>query len=389
MPDRRGFITVSKPPLEVFEEGHSVFQQDNMYEGATPGELFDRTDYPEEGDMLTYYYEHAFPMKGEPYPTAVDAIQAPKKLIMATFQFARRHFLLFGFFLLLPNFITRRYVKSLLEFYLNNYVSAVISPNFLAPKRWCRSVREILRAGKKVVEDYSGTLKEYLMPGLKAFASTLQWDNAHRYRFQDVAGEVNKEAFMQTPSKEIQRLVMIQVSRERGWYGEKARYFVVGWVLRMVLLLKPSVKKFLKEFVQELNLDEVKLDEGDEYHNLLRPDYDVHGWPIEHRQKRYLKIYDEYVKANPTRIQEGKNRKEQGMAFANMKMHLEQEPGIPFMLFIVMPGDKQSTVKMVETKLSLEHPQLKESCVKILEGGGAGTKDIADKEAVERKELKQ
>ena len=365
---QRSFITVSKPPLGVFAAG-SVNSQEYEDEGnALPGQLYDRTDYPEEGDMLTYYYDHPLPMKGEPYPAAVDAIQAPKKLIMGAVSFAKRHYILCGIFIALPNFITRRYWKSVLEFFFKNYVMGMIYPHFLIDKRYCRSVREIRRAGQKVINEQCGDLKDQIIPLLESFASTMQWDNAHRYRFQDITEELNKEAFAKNPSKEINRLVHIQVSRERGWHEAKGRYFVVGWAVRYLMFFKPAVKKFAIAFVNELNIEEVKLDKDDDYYNFLRPDYDIHGWPMELRQKKYLKIYNKYAKENPARLQEGHDKREQWVSFERLKQATLTEKGFVFMVFVAMRDGNKSMVKMIETQLSIDNPSLKDSVRRILDG---------------------
>lgn len=395
----RSFITVTKPPLEVFESGDVMASQEAMYEGATPGEYFDRTEYPEEGDMLTYYYEHAFPMKGEPYPSAVDAIQAPKKFIMATMRFVKHHFILSGVVLMLPKLILLPYVRSVLKYYCDEYINGVIRPHYLARKRYCRSCRELLRAGEKVIESYIaskiekpgvfgrlfrsraksfwGGFRESMVTFLKAFVMTLQWDNSHRYRFQDVFGEIDKDAFMKNPAKEMRRLVIVQVSRERGWHDDKARYFVVGWVVRMVFFFKPAVRRLVVDFIREVDIDEVKLDEADEYHNLLRPDYDIHGWPIEDRQRRYIRIREAYLAENPGRLEKGMERRHQAVSFATLKSQLEREEGVPFMMFIVMPDGERSTIKMVETRFSIENPKLRDACRRILDGEGAHSKEDA------------
>ena len=372
--EERSFITVKKPPLDVFATNSAESQANEDKGESIPGALYDRTDYPEDGDMLTYYFDHAFPMKGEPYPDAVDAILSAKKLFIKTAKFMTKHYVLSATLFLLPNVITRRLWKSLIQQYVIEFAYDMTLPHALVDKRYCRSVRELRRAGLKVVDEKYSADKNILVPFLETFASIMQWDNAHRYRFQDVAGELDKNAFEKNPSKEINRLVHIQVSRERGWHETKGRYVIAGAAMRFLMFFNPYVKRLLKDLVRETNLDEVKLDEGDDYHNLMRPDYDVHGWPMELRQNKFLKIRDEYYKNNPTRMQSGQDKYEQWTSFENLKRAVLKENGIPFILFAAIRHGNQSLVKMIETTLSLNNPSLKVAAKNIFDGQGSPKK---------------
>ena len=356
---------VSKPPPEAFEAESARLQDNELV--AVPGEYFDRMEYPEEGDMLVHYFDHPYPFKGQPYPQAVDAIQAPKKLMMGTARFARRHFILAGLFLVLPGFITDRYIISLSEFYLESYVGGMLRPHRLAPKRYCRSAREVARAGAVVIQRVSDKWRKLVQAVIDIIVAVFQWDNAWRFRGQDAAGELNKESFYKNPSKEIARLMKIEVQRERGWHEDKGRALLAGQALRFVMFFRPSVKKFLVDFIKELNLDEVKLDEADDYHNLCRPDYDVHGWPIELRQKKYLKAIQEYREAYPERLQKGVDRIEQVRMLTAIQHHIMKQDGFPLMVFFAVPEGEKTRVNVAETELLRKYPKLRDSCIELVQ----------------------
>ena len=393
--ESRDFITVARPPASIFEND-TVQLQASEGEGVQ-GELFDRMEYPgacpnacahcsaEGYGILAHFYDHAYPTKGQPYPQAVDAIQAPKKMFMGLAKFIKHHFLFSAFVLLLPNFLTKGIFKSLIRFFFYDYVMGAIKPYcFLAENRYCRSVRELRRAGFKVTSSLKtdDDTKDLLRCLLIALSNILEWDNAHRYRWQDIfGGEFNKEAFLKNPSKEISRLIPVQVGRERGWYDDKSRWGMIGFSLKLALMFSPFAKNLIKEFIKEVNLDEIKMDEGDEYHNLLRPDYDIHGWPQELRQKKFLAIRDKHIKENPDRIAEGNRARSRAESAAQANIYMQREKGVPFLLFFICPvKDGLSQVKMVETKFSLDNPKLKETCLEIIQGRGKTAQEL-EKEA--------
>ena len=111
------------------------------------------------------------------------------------------------------------------------------------------------------------------------------------------------------------------------------------------------------------------MDEADEYHNFVRPDYDIHGWPIEVRQKMYLKAITQYRQNNPQRIEEGSRQRQRSESAAQVQLHMQREKGVPYILFFVVPkGDGISQVKMMETKFSLDNPKLKGAALEIIQG---------------------
>ena len=369
----RDFITVARPPANVFEQ--STIQLQASESDGVQGEYFDRMDYPEEGGIYAYFYDHAYPTKGQPYPQAVDAIQAPKKMIMGGARFIRTHFILSAFVFILPKVLTRKAFKSFVRYFIYDYVMGAIKPYcFLDEKRYCKSVKEIRRAGFKTVESLKtdDDLKDLLRCLLIMISNIFEWDNAHRYRLQDIfGGELNKELFFKNPGKEVTRLSILQVGRERGWHDDKNRWFMMSKALRLVLWLIPFVKHLLFEFVKEIDLDKVKMDEADEYHNFLRPDYDIHGWPIEIRQRKFIKIRDEYNKKNPGRFQEGVASRQRIESSSQVQLMMHRDGGVPFLLFFITNKEKNiSQVKMLETKFSVDNPKLKTVCLEILQGKG-------------------
>lgn len=364
--------TIVKPPIDVFDDYSAMTQKHEESVGSNY--VFDRVDYPDEGGMLVYYYDHPFPAKGNPFPAAVDAIHVPKKLFKSIATFFYVHKFLAVLVLITPNFILKRFVNTFMKQSVGGFAYAVLAPYFLLPNRYCKMVREIRRAGFKVADSYEGDWKKYFTQITVILASVLEWDNAWRYRVQDILGDLNKEAFIKNPSKEIHRLLILEVQRERGWVENKGRFLAMGQALRMALIFKPIVKRVIVEFVKELNIDEVKLDEADDYYCFLRPDYDIHGWPFEQRQRKAITLITEYRKNNPERTSKTQTSNQQKVqVFDAMKTTVLQDKGFPLIMFYAVQDDKvredgkmNIVVKKMETITLQQNPELKKVCTEVM-----------------------
>lgn len=363
--EQRNFITVAKPPPEVFVENSFGYQE--HLERPVQGNLFEKVEYPESGGIFVHYYDHPFPTKGQPFPEAVDATNMAKKFIRSHMHFASHHPILIAIFLS-PTLVSNRYVAFILGEYIRSNTYDMIAPYLLADNRWCRSGREILRAGLHAIDAVKSRWSQHYIFILKVIVSVWEWDNAYRYRGQDIFGELNKEAFFANPFAEIGRLMTLQVRRERGWFEDKGKAIAFGRVLRTAFLFSPELRKLLMAFVQEVNIEEVKLDQSDDYYNLFRPDYDVHGLPIELRQRKAAEILNQYYQEFPNRRQEGMERVEQEKIMQALNGHIQEVCGMPVIMFYATREglDGKVNVKLVETKLSKSNPHLRESCRLLL-----------------------
>lgn len=165
------------------------------------------------------------------------------------------------------------YLKWNWESYLN-FIWNAWADVYMDCDRYSQPVREVYR----VME---GKLRDII-------CAILEFDTAYRYRFQDIVGELNKEAFEKNPLKEIKRLADILFERE--WHGDngigKFKKYIpyLIWYLR----LNPKLVSKLKEIVRELNVEEIKLSKEDIYWtNSGYEDYNFRGLSSEIRLKEY------------------------------------------------------------------------------------------------------
>jgi hypothetical protein len=105
------------------------------------------------------------------------------------------------------------------------------------------------------------------------FSTMLEYDNAYRYRVQDIFSETTKSQLLASPIKEIKRLLEIYTVRQGGYLGgkndmvNKFRYVAMG--LR-VILLHPKIKKVFKISLSEIDVRKLGFDEADRYWVCIR-----------------------------------------------------------------------------------------------------------------------
>lgn len=343
------------PPMDVFAN-KSLLAQNSF--GAI-GEMH-KVEYPDEGDIFVHHIGYKYPSRGFPYPEAVLSVHIAKKMIMATAVFVRRHYIFSALFVLLvPNFIT----KSLMQIF-GEHIDSVLSIYRLEERRHAKAVRELIRAGRVVAESRRGWLRNIILLFTGMLASMLQWDNSYLWRFQDVFVEIIKDAFIKNPSKEIERIYNLALSRD---LSGGIRFKTLGGPLRALLFLKPGLKSILIDFVKEVNMDEIKMDESDEYNALGKSDYSIHGWPIQSRFDRRVAVDKEYRDTHKGEIEEQIIHNQQLQVLADMQAFITHKRGAPLYVFYAVEDENGNTrVDKIETPLATNNPMLKKKCLDII-----------------------
>ena|SRR3990167_549267 len=366
--EQRIFMTVEKPPLEFFRGEGAQLQKSG--EETVSGQHFDRIEYPEDGGIYAHYYDHPYPTKGQPFPEAVQAILTPKKLLRVVIYSIKAHPVVFSVIFLLPGFITRRFAKTFLDHVVRSTGHVIVRPYLFDkddPKRYCVSAREIRRSMYAAADKMRSRWKEYYQYFIDMIVAVWEWDNAWRYRGQDGFGELNKSEFLRNPAKEILRICTLMVQRERGWHDDKGKIMATGQALKFVLFFMPEIRKFLVEFVKEVDLDKIKMDEADEYHNLMRPDYDIHGTPMEYRQQKWQQIYNKYQSEHSDRIRQGMAKVRQMQEMMALQQEFTKHDGLPFIIVFLTQEGGQTKLGLVETQMSVKNKNLREDTIKLLE----------------------
>lgn len=281
---------VMMPKSNVFEGKHAI-------EGSimTPGykfPVYDRTEYPPEGGIYVYYKGMPYPRKGFPFPEGIFANDMMKRISLTMIRSIGTKEMLLPILgmAVLPWKIKIRIVNNFLFQYLR--ISQWIhSACYLKEDRYsnpCRSIRQLVRVF--LVE--AGIKADIADSAAKVFATIIEYDDAYRYRIEDIFSETSKTALYEQPIREIHRLVKIFIEREQYENVQKTVNAINFMVT--IALLHPRIRKAFKKAVSNLTPDQFKwlqLDNADRYHVLLRGDYKFTGRTFEQRKKIFVDFH--------------------------------------------------------------------------------------------------
>lgn len=138
-------------------------------------------------------------------------------------------------------------------------------------------------------EHYSQPVKEirrvlkgkYDQNLVDAFTLVLEYDSAYRYRFQDLVVGYNRNNGI---VKEVMIMVDKIIERENPPHS-KEKWAKFRTPIRLLTFI---FRKRIKQFFDELNLDEIKLSKEDTYFLCLYNIYNCNGWDWDKKQE-YLK----------------------------------------------------------------------------------------------------
>lgn len=279
------------PPVQIFEFNSTPEQKKDELPVAS---ILNRpalsADFPTSGGTYVYHEGDKWPVKGWPFKEAVFAANTVKRAILNTIKFVgsspARYFI--GLFFILPKFIQKKIMRSALEQFTeySNHVysnwGVYIKPNFM-----CDCAREISRVGLQMAG-----LDETSQRLVKSICMILEYDDAYRYRFQDIVGETSKEQLKKNLSKELVRLVEIARIRDEKGTGPKMQHLkeVLPFILRL-----PGIKETILTFLDHADLNKLKLDEIDSYRCLIWGDYEFGGRSFKDRLEERIRIDKEWI----------------------------------------------------------------------------------------------
>lgn len=211
-------------------------------------------------DGLFLYFKGAeFPMKVIANPEALHATNIMKAIFIEVF--ANR-----------PSF---KSIESTLSSF-NRIGMKVMSPYILKDQYMTVQCRELRSISYNFV--FSLTSNAIIAGQFSQIVSHLiEYDNAYRLRFIDIASEASQQALFASPRKEIKRLFDIMCVREvqhKGMVTNKIKRFVSFISLA---LLYPKVGRAFKYAVWKANFENLTYDNIDAYWAFLREDYDFKG----------------------------------------------------------------------------------------------------------------
>ena len=232
-------------------------------------------DFPKVGGIHSKMEGHPQPYRGFPYVEFVDAIDGVKKLTKYFFQ--RLHYIVRNISLDKKDeaekvwWLHEKLISAL--FYS---IYRVIERHKIIPERYSQPVREIHRILTEMADMAQVERGENgILMFRDVFCMYLEFDNAYRFRFQDLMEDLDKEQGTTDPGREIKRLYELNIERElEPELKEKQTQY--RDFLSFLFSLS-GYKELASEFFKRLNIDEIKLSKEDKYWCAPRREYHFGG----------------------------------------------------------------------------------------------------------------
>lgn len=231
-----------------------------------------RVEFPEGSGPLTFMENYKYPYKGFPFYEFVDKIDVIKK-ISRSLQSGIFHGLKgknkFVLYLLIP--FVPLFGRNI--FWAFTYSFHRLIERFrIKPQMYCTSVKEVHRAWSKDRDGESAKTKDLRFMLRDIECMILEYDNAYRFRMQDILPHLDKEALRADPIAEICRLLDIEISREL-LEEKKDSWRLLQMFAKYFMRYDKELLKIFVDLLLEVDLTKVALDEGDIEFASKRKDY--------------------------------------------------------------------------------------------------------------------
>jgi len=213
-----------------------------------------------------------YPCKGNTPPEALFACNQAKRLFIEGIRVLGVWSLLIGW-------------RKLLKAYID--ISwKIMSPYILKYEYMTEVGQEIQDITQNFLEQLD-VPKDQATQFAQIFSHLIEYDNAYRYRVEDIMSESRQKDFIRNPRKEIKRLMNILSRRDSPGVADK---FVSIAKLLSLTLLVPVIKKTLRSVLEYSNWEKLQADKIDRYWMSMRKDYKFEGLTNEERKAKYSKL---------------------------------------------------------------------------------------------------
>jgi len=283
-------VGIPYPPDDIFKFKRTrVNPSEDVWGRGSVTYIPVKADYLKGKGTFVHYVGTAFPSRCVAPVQAIHATNTTKRILISAFKVLsmREAFLPLSMLILMGKKRRTRLIQKSCE-QVVALAEITVYPYYLEDDYYCPLAQEI----RKFVKNFLcslGVQEEVASKCGEVIGMMFEYDNAYRFRIQDIAGETTKEALLNDFPQEIERLLNILASREVIPQGEVAERFRSGAKILKYIWYTPLRWKF-KKAMEELDIERCRMEEGDEYHTLLFGDYNVKGRNIEER----LKVYENY-----------------------------------------------------------------------------------------------
>lgn len=234
-------------------------------------QALEKVEFPEEGGVLTYMEGHSYPYRGFPFFEFVDKIDLIKKVSRASlsglYHSLKKTNRLWFLTLIPAIWISKSLVRT------GVYVFYRIVERFrLKSKMYCQALRELYRAFSIPKENELVSQQELRFRLRDLICMVLEFDNAYRFRLQDILEELNKDNAKKNFLKELDRLLSIMQTREVG-QDIKDTWTLLKLFVRYYLRFDRELREILQTTLLELDIEKIKLTPEDIHYCEKRKDY--------------------------------------------------------------------------------------------------------------------
>ena len=209
-----------------------------------------------EGGILCDYQGYDYPKKGFADADTVMKLDGIKKIFMG-FAHGFNNFKGKWAIAIFVFLFRKRIAVSAKE--LITRVHFMLYYHMLKPERYCTAVRAVYQA----FSDKDSQVRDIA-------CMLLEFDDSYRYRFQDAMGTLNQDDFRKNPYKELNRILQHLEDREKEHEQRlKDTWRLLRKILFLITFIKP-VRDRIVDVISNLNIEAVKMDEGDLYHAKIK-----------------------------------------------------------------------------------------------------------------------
>ena len=226
-----------------------------------------KIEYVKGRGTLTYYKGILYPVKGAQTPEAMYALNQMKRLLLETVKLCRNPLILLGMY-----FSRKKAMASFLTMAEKIMSEHSIKAEYMCRGAYAVEVFLIQIVGNEKFAHFIAQIPEY--------------DDAYRYRMQDMFTALEVEDFIANPRKETRRLIALWESREGIW--SKGVFIKLKPLFKLLELAMyiPSIRKKVTENIRILKIG--VFDEDDKYWVCVTDNgYHYFGVPSEERLKLY------------------------------------------------------------------------------------------------------
>ena len=231
----------------------------------------EKVEFPFEG-VYTQMGSQKFPYKGFPFFEFVEKVDVVKKIgrsCLSGFWHSFKNTNRFRLIFLIPVIFVSKELLYAGVFTLFRFLERYR----LKPDKYCTAVRELYRAFSEVkIKGEDEKMKEFRLMIRLVICMILEFDNAYRYRMQDILPEFDKEKLKKNTIRELHRVLDIIESRENT-QTIKDSCFLLKKFVSFYLRFDRKLLGLLREILLEVNLKQISLDEMDIEYCKPRKDY--------------------------------------------------------------------------------------------------------------------